>query len=111
MITREGSTKIVNFMTAGAGVLMPGRGHISHIAKMHYFLEIVFSTPRHRTEKVYMYILMMTKEGSIEIAIFMTSGPGVFVPGCGHISNIVKLHLKFLLYSSSIFWGMNKLSA
>ena len=27
MMTKEGSTKIVNFMTPGAGVLLLGRGH------------------------------------------------------------------------------------
>ena len=36
MMTKEGSTKIVNFMTPEAGVLALGRGHISHIVKMHY---------------------------------------------------------------------------
>ena len=30
MMTKEGSSKIVNFMTPGAGVLVIGRGHISH---------------------------------------------------------------------------------
>ena len=39
MMTKEGSTKIVNFMTPGAGVLVLGRGHISHIVKMHYFFK------------------------------------------------------------------------
>ena len=29
MMTKEGSTKFVNFMTPGAGVLMLGHGHIS----------------------------------------------------------------------------------
>ena len=37
MMTKEGSTKIVNFMTTGAGVLVLGRAHISHIVKIHYF--------------------------------------------------------------------------
>ena len=37
MMTKEGSTKIVNFMTQGAGVLVLGCGHISHIGKIHYF--------------------------------------------------------------------------
>ena len=32
MMTKKGSTKIVNFMT-------PGRGHISDIVKMHYFFK------------------------------------------------------------------------
>ena len=39
MMTKEGSTKIVNFMTPGAGILVLGRGHISHIVKMHYFFK------------------------------------------------------------------------
>ena len=37
MMTKIGSTKIVNFMTPGAGVLVLGRGHISHLMKIHYF--------------------------------------------------------------------------
>ena len=36
MMTKEGSTKIVNFMTPGAGDLVLGRGHISNIVEMHY---------------------------------------------------------------------------
>ena len=37
MMTKERSTKIINFMTPGAGVLVLGCGHISHIVKLHYF--------------------------------------------------------------------------
>ena len=33
MMTQEGSTKIINFMSPGAGVLVLGRGHISHFSK------------------------------------------------------------------------------
>ena len=33
MITKEGSTKIVNFNTPIAEVLMLGRGHISHFSE------------------------------------------------------------------------------
>ena len=33
MMTKEGSTEIVNFMTLRAGVLMQGRGHISHYSE------------------------------------------------------------------------------
>ena len=33
MMTKEGSSKIVNFMTPGAGVLMIGRGNISHFCE------------------------------------------------------------------------------
>ena len=39
MITNEGSIKIVSFITPGAGVLVLGCGHISHLVKMHYFLK------------------------------------------------------------------------
>ena len=51
MMTKEGSTKIVNFMTPGAGVLVLGRGHISHIVKIILF-KIFFSTPRHKSDKL-----------------------------------------------------------
>ena len=33
MMTKEGPTKIVNFIIPGAGVLAIGRGHISHYSK------------------------------------------------------------------------------
>ena len=36
-MTKEDSNKIVNLMTPGAGVLVLGHGHISHIVKLHYF--------------------------------------------------------------------------
>ena len=36
MISKEGSTKIVTFMTPGAGVLVLGCGHISDMVEMHY---------------------------------------------------------------------------
>ena len=41
MRTKEGSTKIVNFMTPGAGVLTLGRGHISHYSE---YVHVVSST-------------------------------------------------------------------
>ena len=39
MMTKEGSYKIVNFMTPRVGVLVLGRGHISHRVKMHCFFK------------------------------------------------------------------------
>ena len=39
MITYEGSTKVVNFMNPRSGVLVLGRGHISHIVKLHLFFK------------------------------------------------------------------------
>ena len=39
MMIKKGFSKVVNFMTPGAGVLVLGRGHISLIVKMHYFFK------------------------------------------------------------------------
>ena len=39
MSTKEGSTKFVNLVTPGVGVLMLGRGHISH-----YSEDVLYST-------------------------------------------------------------------
>ena len=33
MMTKDGSTQFANFMTSGAGVMMLGRGHISHCSE------------------------------------------------------------------------------
>ena len=66
MMIKEGSTKIENFMTPGAGVLMLGRGHISHIVKMHYLLKhlLLYSQAYYRQRK---YTGMKTSEGSTKI--------------------------------------------
>ena len=68
---QEGSIKIVNFMTLGAGVLVLRRGRVSHIVKMHYFFKYrpVFAGARFKLTKC---MVMMTKEGSTKIANFMT---------------------------------------
>ena len=78
MLTKEGSTKIVNFMTLGAGVLVLGCGHISHLMKIHYFFTnlLLYSGAWFRQTKC---IVMMTKEGSTKIVNFMTPGAGVLV--------------------------------
>ena len=76
MMTKEGSNKIVNFMTPGAGVLVLGRGHISHTVKMHYFFKnlLLYSQAWNRQSK---YTGMMNKEGSTKIEKFMPPGAGV----------------------------------
>ena len=38
MMTKEVSTKIINIMTPGLGVLVLGRGHISHYIYSEYVL-------------------------------------------------------------------------
>ena len=43
-MTKEGYTKIINFMTHGVGVLMLGDNHISYYSEQHidcYYLEII----------------------------------------------------------------------
>ena len=94
MMTKEGCTKIVNFMTLRAGVLVQGRGHISYIVKMHYFLKnlLLYSQAQIRQTDS---IVMMSKKGSTKIVNFMTPRTGILVLGCGHISYIVKMHYFF----------------
>ena len=88
-MTKEGSTKTVNFMTLGAGVLVQGCGHISYIVKMHYFFKnlLLYTQAYIRQTK---YVVMMTKKGSTKVVNFMTPGAGVLVLGHGHIRQIVK---------------------
>ena len=93
-MTKEGSTKIVTFMSPDAGVLVLGCGHLSHIVKMHYFFKnlLLLSEAYIRQTK---YIVLINKEGSTKIVTFITPGAGVLVLGCGHISYIVKMHYFF----------------
>ena len=75
MKTKEESTKVLNFMTPGAGVLALGCGYVSHIVKIHYSLKnlVHYSQAWIRQTK---YKVMMTKEGSSKIVNFMTPGQG-----------------------------------
>ena len=88
------------FMTPCAGVLVLGRGQISHIMKMHYFFKNLhqFSQAQAYMQiRLAKYIEMMTKEGSTQIVNFITPGTGVLVLGCGHIHESrwkPKKHLK-----------------
>ena len=43
-MSQGGSTKIVNFMTLGARIVMLGRGHMSPTVKMLNFIKIIFCT-------------------------------------------------------------------
>ena len=95
MMTKEGSTSIVNFMTPGAGVLVQARGRISHLVKMHYFLKNLLWCMVHSIQTK--CIVMMNKEESTSIVNFMTPEAGLLVKGPDHISQIVKSIL--LLYS------------
>lgn len=47
IMINEVFTRIVNFMTTVAGVVMLGRGPISHVVKWIIHLKVVFSSPGH----------------------------------------------------------------
>ena len=103
MLTKEGSTKIVNFMTSGAGVLMPGLGHMSCSENALSFKNRLLN-PQAQIRQT-KYVVMLTKEESTKIVSFITPGSGVLVIGHGHISHIVKMHYSFknlLLYSQAL---------
>ena len=69
MMTKEQSTKIVNFMTPRAGVLVLGRGLISHKVKMHFFFKnlLLYSQAYIRQTK---NVVMMTNKGCTKILNF-----------------------------------------
>ena len=91
MIIKEGSTKIVNFMTPKAGVLVLEHGHTSHIVKMLYFFKnllLYFQAQTRKTDS----IVIMPKERSTKIVNFMIPRAGILVLESGQISRIVKMH-------------------
>ena len=64
MMTEEGSTKNVNFMASGVGVLMLRCGHKRDVLKIHYFFEIFFFTPMKSQLIQTEGNVMMSQEGS-----------------------------------------------
>ena len=108
MMTQEGSTKIVKFMTPRAGVLVLGHGQISHLVEMHYsFKNLLYTQAQIRLTK---YKVMMTKIVSTKILTNMTPGAGVLALGRGRLSLIVKIHYFFLKIFSTPKHRSNKLS-
>ena len=87
MMTEEGSTKNVNFLTIGVGVLVLRCGHMSHIVKMHYFLENLLLYCQAQIIQSEGKVIM-SREGSIKIVNFMTSKAGFLVLLRGHIVNM-----------------------
>ena len=96
MMTKEGSTKVVNFLIPCARVLVLRCGLIN-----------AFSSPLPVYTGVWIrqmkYRVMMTKEGSPKIVNYMTPGAGVLVLGHGHV---VKMQCFFS--SFCIHWGMDQ---
>ena len=93
MMTKEGSTKIVNCMTHGVGGSCAGGWPYKSYSKMHDFKKnILYSQVYIRQTK---YKEMMIKEGSNKIVNFMTSGTRVLVLECGNLIHIVKMQCVF----------------
>ena len=89
-MSKEGFTKIEYFMTPGTGVLVVGRGHISHVVKCINSLRIfLYSQAKIRQTK---YITILTQGDSNEIINVINPGAGVLVLGRGHMVHIVKMH-------------------
>ena len=77
MIFEEQFTKIVNFMTPRAGVLVLGRGYLNHV-NMHQFFKksfILMLSIDQTTE----YIVMIIKEGFIKIVNSISPRAGLYV--------------------------------
>ena len=84
MMSKNASSKIVNFMAPGSGVLVLGWGSIDYIEKMQKLFEnlllccLVF-------KELTKYIVMMSKNASSKIVNYMAPGSGVLVLGWGSI--------------------------
>ena len=85
MMTKEGSTKMINFMTPGTGVLVLGCGHISHIVKIHFFFKNLSSLLPVIDQTTYVYSI--DDQGRVyQNCNFHDPGAGVLMFGHGHIS-------------------------
>ena len=98
MMTKEGITKIVNFITLGAGVLVLGLGHVSHKVKMNYVFKSLLLYTQALTRQT-KYTVMMTKEESTKTVNFITPGAEVLVLWHGHI-----VKLQYFFSSSCLCW-------
>ena len=101
MITKEGSTKIVNSMTSGARVLLLGHGHI--VKMQYFFFCLFFSTLGHGSNK-----LSNNDKGRVNqnCKFHDLRGKGSCVWTWPHSENAIFLFLR-LLYMGH---GSNKLS-
>ena len=81
MMSKSASTKIVNFMAPGSGVLVLGWGSIDYIVKIHDFFENLLCP--FILNKLTKCIVMMSKSAFTKIVNFMVPGSGVLVLGGG----------------------------
>ena len=78
MMSKSDSSRFVNFMAPGSGVLVLGRGSIDYIVKMHYFFENLLLCSW-VLDKLTKHIVMMSKSASSRFVNFMAPGSGVLV--------------------------------
>ena len=97
-MTKEESTKVVNFMTPWIWVVLLRCGHIGHLVKLHFF----FSSCKHwGMDQTNFYMVMKTKEGLKNYKFYEPRGRG---SSAGH-EPIVKMQCFF---SSCIHWIMDE---
>ena len=108
MMTKKGSTKIVNFITHGAGVLVQGRGHIL-LSENALFLKISSSLLPGIEQTNLIYVLVytsawirqvkfkaiMAKECSSKIVNFITIWAEGLMLGRGYISHHSEYALQY----------------
>ena len=109
MMRRSASSKIVNFMAPGSGVLALGQGSIDYIVKMHLVLEnllLCFWV----LNKLTKHIVMMRRNAFSKIVNFIAPGSVVLVLGQGSIDYIMKCINSLKIFFSACSWVLNKLS-
>ena len=72
MMTKEGSNKILNFMTPGQGFIARAWSYKSY--GDFFSFKMFFYTLEHDSDKLTKCIVMMTEEGFTELVNFMTPG-------------------------------------
>ena len=99
MLTKGGSTKIVNLMNPGAGVLMLGRGHTSHyIVKMYYIYITLFAFVLRDYDAAFQYH-HLCYDGVVNIQIWAPlTRSQCKVPGRWPLRPVGLLFIKSILY-------------
>ena len=91
MMTKNGSTKIVNFMTSRTRFFCAGVCHYKSFSENAFYINKPYSPLQGIGRQIENgNFVTMNKIGSTNIVNFMTPAAAVFVIGHGHISQILK---------------------
>ena len=112
MISQEGSTKIINFKTPRAGILLLGRGQISHIGEMLYFFKNLLFAQIRQIESI---VIMTKEESTIFFLISCLRGRGSCAVAWSYSDHAIFLLLFLSTLGHGIFFstprhGSDKLS-